>query len=453
MVVCISPNQVYLEETLNSIGYAEKAKKIKPVTPRQLVIITPEEMLKRRIAELEKENNNLRKMLLGKVTESSSKSQSISRHQKNPSGPKVQTSSGGPSFTKRPMNYSMSEVREDIESISDVSSEIAKTESLIAALAGEASENHGAMEDLQQVINSERDSKMLNSLYRELQTVTDTYEQRTKERDSLMEQEKLLRVKLRQVKLKVLDAFQDLLRCFDNGSSHSRIKIAQEPGNIGPLESIEPIPGGSVKSGVRQTWGYLKEFNEIENMNTDTSWMKEELLKKEEQINELTKALKHLARIPSSPQLGGLSRVGLDNMLADISSIRYDPKLNLVTSDSMVTEKKVSTIKGSSTSRPLPDLIAKLSQILDPTENDPNRYLLYQGVEQLSKEGADYGLSSRINRTMSQEVVSQNRPPLKMAACGSQRVMQEIELYNDQDSELGDSDINPLSLAEDNAHY
>lgn len=327
MIVCISPNQVYLEETLNSISYAEKAKKIKPITLRQNVIVTPEEIFKRRIMELEKENSNLRKLLLEKVSEGLDK---YSNSQK-------QATKFPEKFHQKKPLYSLASLREDIESISLTASKITKTENDIKNLQKIISENHEAMEDLRQVVVSEKNETQLASLYRELRTVSDCLEDSLRDQEALTHEEKKLRDQLRNTKIKVLDNYQSLMQYCDlMDSSHSNFD------NRTPTKISESKTGGC-------SW---KEIQEIDEVNTDISWMKEELIKKEEQINELTKALKHLAKIPSSPQLGGLSRVGLDNMLADISSIRYDPKLTLVMSDCMEIEKKASVLTRSC----LPDI-------------------------------------------------------------------------------------------------
>mgnify|MGYP000302412935 CR=1 FL=1 len=63
LVVCISQNGVFLEETLNSIKYAEKAMRIKPTPTRLSTLPIREDLYLKKIAELEKEVKFLRKQL------------------------------------------------------------------------------------------------------------------------------------------------------------------------------------------------------------------------------------------------------------------------------------------------------------------------------------------------------------------------------------------------------
>lgn len=426
MIVCISPNQVYLEETLNSISYAEKAKKIKPITLRQNVIVTPEEIFKRRIMELEKENSNLRKLLLEKVSEGLDK---YSNSQK-------QATKFPEKFHQKKPLYSLASLREDIESISLTASKITKTENDIKNLQKIISENHEAMEDLRQVVVSEKNETQLASLYRELRTVSDCLEDSLRDQEALTHEEKKLRDQLRNTKIKVLDNYQSLMQYCDlMDSSHSNFD------NRTPTKISESKTGGC-------SW---KEIQEIDEVNTDISWMKEELIKKEEQINELTKALKHLAKIPSSPQLGGLSRVGLDNMLADISSIRYDPKLTLVMSDCMEIEKKASSTNSQLPPRHLPDIIAKISSALDPT-NKPSEENLIKREEDEYRATTERGYSRiKLERMFSHPVLAKQEEIDDYYLGGSiDQIGRMAYRDNSQnESELDDSNINPLSLADE----
>ena len=74
MIVCISPNSVYLDETLNSIKYAEIAKQVKvdPNEPRQWAKYTiyNESNYQKKIDKLEKECKFLRSALRGRMNES-----------------------------------------------------------------------------------------------------------------------------------------------------------------------------------------------------------------------------------------------------------------------------------------------------------------------------------------------------------------------------------------------
>lgn len=428
MVVCLSPNQIYLEETLNSISYAEKAKKIKPVHARQNVIVTPEEIFKRRIMELEKENSNLRKLLLEKVSEG------LSRYT-DPPKPKPRPQDSKPQ-PRRPA-YTLAELREDIENIATAANNIARTESSLQNLQADIRDNRQAVEDLQQVAVTEKNEARQAVVYKELRLVAESLEDCLGQQDGMVVEEKRLRDELRAAKVKVLDNYQAMmLFCeridgnFERNESRSQSKVTEYKGTAG-------------------SW---KDAKEIDDLNTDVSWMKEELLKKEEQINELTKALKHLAKIPSSPQLGGLSRMGLDNVLADISSIRYDPKLILFTSDFTEIEKKASNIKSKCSNKPLPDLIAKISQVLDPTTKASEGN--FGHIEELNhSQDKEIELSkNRFDRTYSHPGFGTKGEKEHYGIGGSVDEMLNIahkEEY-DYESDLDDSNINPLSLADEN---
>lgn len=76
MIVCLSPNGIFVEETLNSIKYAEKAKNIKRCDSEiqsriwSRMKIYKEEDYQKRIDDLERENSWLRNMVKSKVKES-----------------------------------------------------------------------------------------------------------------------------------------------------------------------------------------------------------------------------------------------------------------------------------------------------------------------------------------------------------------------------------------------
>lgn len=76
MVVCLSPNGIFIEETMNSIKYAEKAKNIKRCDSEiksrlwSRLNIYKEGDYQKRIEDLERENGWLRNMVKSKVKES-----------------------------------------------------------------------------------------------------------------------------------------------------------------------------------------------------------------------------------------------------------------------------------------------------------------------------------------------------------------------------------------------
>lgn len=76
MIVCLSPNGVFVEETINSIKYAEKAKNIKRCESEirsriwSKMKVYNEEDYQKRIDDLERENGWLRSMVKSKVKDS-----------------------------------------------------------------------------------------------------------------------------------------------------------------------------------------------------------------------------------------------------------------------------------------------------------------------------------------------------------------------------------------------
>lgn len=427
MIVCLSPNSIYLEETLSSISYAEKAKKIKPAVQRQQVASSPEEAFKRRIVELEKENSNLRKQLLERGNDRSM-----------PQSPPL--SATGKPFSVQ-VHPSLAIMREKVELVATVAADLARAEIRAKSIRDQILENRQAMDDLQQVIAAEKNDQQIAALYKELRKVTDCLEEDLQVQEKSAVEEKQLREVLRSTKIKVLDMFQEVIQTCEKLESHG----GQTTVSQGNKKPIEPKTPGKSWKGV----------HEIEDGYSDIAWIKEELLRKEEQINELTKALKNLARIPSSPQLGGLSRLGLDNMLADISSIRYDPKLVLFTSDCMETEKKASNTNARPKKIQLPDLIAKLSQVLDPTTKNSDGNQKQQG-DNHGRDSVLVPTKSRLERTLSQPgLVNQTVSDDSAAGASANGLSRgagsdDIYFYTESDMDDYDSHINPLSLADEN---
>lgn len=86
MVVCLSPNSVYLEETVNSIKYAQKAQKISAQRPNKIdskINLSAKEFYRKRISELEQECRYLKTVVKARELTSAHKISSQNERSQN----------------------------------------------------------------------------------------------------------------------------------------------------------------------------------------------------------------------------------------------------------------------------------------------------------------------------------------------------------------------------------
>lgn len=391
---------------------------------------SPEEILKRRIIELEKENGNLRRMLLDKVVQERNIPTTPKEFNFQKKAPVKQTGISVTSkFKFENSIYSESDLCNDLSSLIESASEISNKRHRLAALESEISENDVMMSDLQQVIKSQSGEQSTIDLYKELKVVAKRLEENMKVREEVIFEEERLQESLEKIQDKIKLEFEKL------SVSHFQFKSTNSPGKV-----------------VRSNWNptKLKQAEVYENesefdIRKELFMLKTELQRKEEQINELTKAMKYLAKGPQHQSSPGGSRLGLDNMLADISSIRYDPKLISLISDCMMTEKKVSTTKNVET------IVGHLCQLFDPAVSPPK--------EELSKLQSDENKeeSSLHFRTLSHSDIGKISDfklvlPLRQSTSEKHLETQEADNRCQENawSALDDSNINPLSLVDNN---
>ena len=451
LIVCLSQNAVYLEETLNSISYAEKAKKIKPVENRQPLNSAPEEVLKKRVIELEKENSNLRKLLLTRATTEQSPQDKLAA-QKNHLSQTLERLSPRSNFDFSSLNYTTMDLARDLQTLITTAGELSDKRHELEDLRSDISDNDTMIGDLQQVIGQETDEQATVSLYREMKAVADKLEDNMQCRERAMLEEDALCEHMEKVVRDVKAGFEMSLMQVKNSACY-----------------VERISEFRVSPNFKKAGKEILELDQDFDVKTELLALKTELKRKEEQINELSKAMKHLARKPYQPPSAGLSRVGLEYMLADISSIRYDPKLFTFKSDYPLKEKKASITNHTETL--MAQVISKLSNILDPTtkasEGDGLQHIISTGINQTSNQAIDTGTdmhardsyiqmtrprrNSHPSMSSRPDIIDHNPSLLRNSSAQLFDRYCHLEAsYHGATSSLDDSNINPLSLVDNN---
>lgn len=245
MVVCLAQNGVFLDETINSIKYAEKSKRIKPVESKVPVFSgSQEDAYKRRVQELEREVAvlKLRKEMPAALSEA----------QKSPTAAYPVDD-----LLLVDLNH-LAEIGPLAAKLVKLGEQIAQNRWKLKELDYKINSHDAKINELQTVISSETVESKLMSHYKKLRAVADELEQLIQEKSVHFASEKSAR--------------QDTE------------KVAEE------LKSL-------FKRGVAAALGKFKSSKqEFEEMNHIIERLRAEIKRKDDQIHEVTKAMKNLVK-------------------------------------------------------------------------------------------------------------------------------------------------------------
>jgi uncharacterized coiled-coil protein SlyX len=245
MVVCLSQNGIFLDETINSIKYAEKSKRIKPMENRAPVFSgTQEEAYKRRIQELERE--------VGVLKLKKEMPAALSDTWKFPTSPYP---------------------AEDLHQVeSDHLAQIGQLATRLVKAGEQMAQNRWRLKELDYKINTQ-DAKI-----NELQTVISTETVEAK----LISHYKKLRA--------VADELEQLIQ-------EKSVHFASEKSSRQETERTAEELKSLFKQGVAAALSKFKSSKqEFDEMSHIIERLRAEIKRKDDQIHEVTKAMKNLVK-------------------------------------------------------------------------------------------------------------------------------------------------------------
>lgn len=304
MIVCISPNYFYMDETINSLKYAQKAKKIKenknPVYRESQTLLNTQGSLndKIHIENLEKEIRYLKGILIAKGRNESKSSNLIEQSPATPAGSKPQLHHESPALDSAPplstqryltngdhggleeFDELLEALVENIEDLNALRNNLMEIDALI-------SQTDEKILTLQDNISESNEYQKTQQLYKDLRVVADKLEEHLDLKEqALSEIEKLQQtIKCTKLALRRINSSRGSQMRIDTGADHKQ--------NTGITSE------NAQKASARQTSQQNYLANAITNdpmisSSRDTGSLLEEVKKRDQQIQILTQALKNL---------------------------------------------------------------------------------------------------------------------------------------------------------------
>lgn len=247
LIVCLSPNARYLDETMNSIKYAEKATKIHFVSLKRIKSRTwsgeDKTISEYRIKELEREVGYLRDMLRSKEILSRKETVDIEEKLKNgslteKSSKETLERSDNLFFKKQEISKKETPVWEEkklnslIHELEEALTELFLAKQNVCELEELIREEDAIIEELQEKArDSLDDESVIQDLYLRLKHAADSLEKNLDLKEQQMEEENRLKAAVKQVKLRLKQLFHKN----KNTVSHE-VKVRQKENEIFQLK-------------------------------------------------------------------------------------------------------------------------------------------------------------------------------------------------------------------------
>jgi hypothetical protein len=310
MIVCISPNYFYMDETINSLKYAQKAKKIKenknPLIRDSMLNTNCSISDKMHIENLEKEIRYLKGILMAKGRNENNPTNRIEESPATPGAYKPRLLSESPAIdTGLPLSSyrynvqseaaSLEEFDELVEALVENIEDLNALRNNIMEIDALISQTDEKILSLQDSISDSNDYQKTQQLYKELRIIADKLEEH---------------LDLKEHALSEVEKLQQTIKC---------TKLALRRINISRTNPAQNIPAANqeVNSATRNSGETPKLTNSKDirqqpqptqnNMNDpmisssrDDGHLLEEIKKRDQQISVLTLALKNLQPQPDA---------------------------------------------------------------------------------------------------------------------------------------------------------
>jgi Kinesin motor domain len=291
MIVCLSPNSCYIDETMNSIKYAQKAKKIKECPSASLPSFTAsigpgaaDRMLKQklRIDDLEREVKNLREQL-SKAGGSAHKG-----HREEQRRPLLLNPA---SMATLPILCGEEDFEEMIDTLADDQDELNNLNSALVEIDKTITMVDGKIMAIQDDIGSSAQFDSTQQLYKELKELADILE---------------FNLDLKEETIQKIDQQMDIIystklalkKMFKNNASTVKDEkcLAQQTEiNRYSLEQSRQYNDQQVP---QLNTNIASRFNDpMISSHRDSSYLRQEISKRDAQIAQLTQTLKNLTSL------------------------------------------------------------------------------------------------------------------------------------------------------------
>ena len=272
MIVCISPNSCYIEETLNSLKYAQKAKKIKEQKLISLSSIPYSSAnlntQNKKIELLEKEVKYLKGLIMARNSDTPSKTPQVVRN--------ISWTEEGEVDTGKEEEFDelLEALIENIEDLNVLRQNIAEIDNLII-------QNDQSILEIQQKIADSNEYQFTQKLYKELKLIADKLEENLDLKENALSEVDKLNQTIKCTKLA-------LRKMYSYGRSQPRRSNESESCE----KALEP-PTPQV---------FMEDAPMISSTRGQDSLL-EEIRKRDLQIASLTQALRNLSKLEHSGDL------------------------------------------------------------------------------------------------------------------------------------------------------
>jgi uncharacterized coiled-coil protein SlyX len=389
MVVCLSQNGVFLDETINSIKYAEKSKRIKPVEIKAPVFSgTQEEAYKRRIQELEREVavlklKNQMPVALSEAQKSHVSTEDLSQMERN------HLAEIGPLSTK----------------LVRLGEQLAQSRRKLKELDFRINSQDAKINELQTVIGSETVESKLIAHYKKLRAVADELEKLIQDKSAHFASEKAARQETERV-------VEELKTVFKRGVAAALVRVKSSK----------------------------QEFDE---MNHIIERLRAEIKRKDEQINEVTKAMKNLVKSSNPSFVFGSPYERSAKKQAPTENRNLSLEFDFYQSALPADLRDVENILQGRLNIDMSQLMRKLSNdfkpVLSERRENLNQSRKFVLADKKDSPGKKARLSEHFGEIDDFELIERQRqPPLRTSRSSDAQQLRQKDLDFDSKSSLKD---------------
>src|SRR3990167_4798205 len=305
MIVCISPNYFYMDETINSLKYAQKAKKIKenknPNFRESLHLLNTNGSLsdKIHIENLEKEIRYLKGILIAKGRCENNPTNRFEESPATPAGYKPRLLSASPAIDSAPalssQRYQTQAEGQGVEEFDELLEALVENIEDLNALRNNVMEIDGLISHtdekilcLQESIADSNDYQITQQLYKELRVIADKLEEHLDLKEHALSEIEKLQQTIKCTKLALRRIKSSVLSVPTENPSKTGEDAIQRPsatdrfGRVARTELNQPNLINAANS------------DPMISSSRDSSSLLEEIRKRDQQIQILTAALKNL---------------------------------------------------------------------------------------------------------------------------------------------------------------
>lgn len=395
MIVCLSPNSCFIDETMNSIKYAQKAKKIKECPTASLPVFTSsmgpkaaDRMLKQklRIEELEREVKNLREQL------SLAGCQFSREEQRKPTIIQPQSKVTLPAFgNEEDWEELIDSLADDYEELNSLKCNLIEVDKNITLVDGK-------IMSIQDEIGSSTQFDSTQQLYKDLKELADVLESNLDLKEDIIQKIDQQTEMIEGAKLALKKMYKDQAAVkIESRVSNEKLEV-----NRYALEQAR-----SRKSEIPElnTHAQMHLDDPMISSHRDPNNLRKEIAKRDAQIVQLTQALKNLGSLQGLNNLADKENIDVNRGMANLNLKKKQDLTYL--SGSTTKAKQTTSIKPATMTDSMSTMSSLVSKLLAQykPEDDSESPLSLKVSQAPTPADLDGSESKRSFRSRSEDIM------------------------------------------------